>query len=62
MTGVEPEEKERVLLFNREGRLNLTQRDLLQIVGLINGPAGGSRSANDTNVDNNPVSSRFQLR
>lgn len=39
MTGIEPEDKERVLLFNREGRLNLTRRDLLQITGVVAAPS-----------------------
>ena len=39
MTGIEPEDKERVLLFNREGRLNLTRRDLLQITGVVATPS-----------------------
>ena len=38
LTGIEPEEKERVLLFNREGRMNLTKRDLLYITGIVETP------------------------
>ena len=34
LTGIEPPESERVLLFNRDGQFNMTQHDVLCVVGL----------------------------